>query len=314
MSSLGHRRSGRTVAACAAPLLALAAAQNLGALQQLPTFRSGADIVSLFVTVTDAQQRLVPDLLQEDFEVLDNGQPQPIALFENHTQPITVVVMLDTSASMTGAISLLRNAAEQFLLRMLPADKGKVGAFNDKIEVTGEFVSDRDDLIAALRDLDYGNATRLYDALAVCLDELLGVGGRRVVLVFSDGEDTASRARLGQIVERARAEEVMVYAIGLEGEYFNGQRMVRSSPDDGLRRIAEETGGGYFELKKTADLAPTFTRVAQELHSQYVVGFTPTNLDGRIHKLAVRIKREGMTARARRSYVADPEKFTSPEN
>jgi Ca-activated chloride channel family protein len=278
-----------------------------------PTFRSGTQLVSLFLTVTDAKQRLVPDLLQQDVEVLDNGKPQPIVFFENQVQPITVVVMLDTSASMTGSIALLRDAAEQFLIRLLPDDKGKVGAFNDKIEVTAGFVSDRDDLIAAVRDLDYGNATRLYDALAVSLDELVGVEGRRVILVFSDGEDTASRMRLGQIIDRARAEEVMVYAIGLEVEYFNGVRMVRSRPDEGLRRLAEETGGGYFELERSTDLAPTFTRVAQELHSQYVIGFTPLNLDGRVHRLDVRVKKSGMTVRARRSYVADPDRFARPE-
>jgi Ca-activated chloride channel family protein len=270
--------------------------------------------VSLFVTVADAKLRLVPDLVQGDFEVLDNGKPQPIVFFENQTQPITVVVMLDTSASMTGVISLLRAATEQFLIRMLPDDRGKVGAFNDKIELTAEFTGDRDDLIAAVKDLDYGNATRLWDAVGASLDELQGIEGRRVILVFSDGEDTASRARLGQVVERARAEEVMVYAIGLEVEYFNGARMVRSTPDGGLRRLAEETGGGYFELEKSADLAPTFTRVAQELHSQYVVGFTPTNLDGRVHKLGVRVLKDGMTARARRSYVADPDKLAPAEN
>ena len=86
--------------------------------------------------------------------------------------------------------------------------------------------------------------------------------------------------------------------------------MVRSKPDGGLRKIADETGGGYFELKKTSDLAPTFTRVAQELHSQYVLGFAPTQLDGKVHKLTVRMKKPGMTARARRSYLAAPDKFT----
>ena len=105
----------------------------------------------------------------------------------------------------------------------------------------------------------------------------------------------------------------MVYAIGLQSVFFNGQRMVRSRPDRGLKKLADETGGGYFELDKTSDLAPTFTRVAQELHSQYVLGFTPTVLDNRIHKLAVRVKRAGMTARARRSYVAAPDKLTAGE-
>ena len=84
--------------------------------------------------------------------------------------------------------------------------------------------------------------------------------------------------------------------------------MVKSRPDSGLRKMADETGGGYFELTKTAELAPTFTRVAQELHSQYVLGFTPTTLDGKVHKLAVRMKQPGMTARARRSYLAAADK------
>lgn len=290
-----------------------AVAGSVLTLAQQPTFRAGTELVSLFVTVTDAQRRLIPDLLEQDFEILDNDKPQPIVFFENQAQPISVVVMLDTSGSMTGNIELLKLAAEQFLLRLFPGDKAKVGAFNDKIEVSARFTSDRDDLIAELKNLDYGNGTRLFDALGISLDELKGIEGRKVVLVFTDGEDTASRTSLGSSIERARAEEVMVYSIGLESEYFNGQRMVRSRPDGGLRRISNETGGGYFELKKTADLAPTFTRIAQELHSQYVLGFTPTQLDNRVHKLAVRVKQPGMTARARRSYVAAADKFQVTE-
>jgi Ca-activated chloride channel family protein len=298
----------RTVAVAVAAILS----GGVVAAQQ-PTFKAGTQLVSLFVTVTDAQRRLVPDLEQADFEIFDNDRPQPIVLFENDVQPITVVVMLDTSGSMTGTIDLLRQAAEQFLLRLFPGDKAKVGAFNDKIEVSAHFTSDRDDLISEVKNLDYGNETRLYDALALSLDELKGLEGRRVILVFTDGEDTFSRTRMGTVIERARSEEVMVYAIGLEAEYFNGQRVVRSRPDGGLKRLADETGGGYFELKKTADLAPTFTRVAQELHSQYVIGFTPTELDNRVHKLTVRVKRPGTTPRARRSYVADADKFVIGE-
>ena len=273
---------------------------------QQPTFRAGTQIVSVFATVLDAQKRLVPDLQESDFEVFDNEKPQPLVFFQNETQPITVVVMLDTSGSMTLALDFLRQAAEQFVLRLLPADKAKVGAFNDKIQVKGrEFINDRDQLVTDIRDLDYGNGTRLWDALAVSEDELKGVEGRKVILVFTDGDDTESHnASLGKVIDRARAEEVMIYAIGLESQYFNGQRTVRSRPDGGLRKIADETGGGYFELNKTAELAPTFTRVAQELHSQYVLGFTPTVLDGKVHKLAVRVKQPGMTARARKSYLA----------
>lgn len=291
---------------------ALVASAGVAA-QQPPTFRSGTQIVSLFVTVTDAQRRLAPDLVQDDFEVRDNDKPQPIVLFENKALPISVVVMLDTSGSMTASLSLLRDAAEQFIIRLFPADRAKVGAFNDKIEVSGRFSGDRDDLIAEMRGLDFGNGTRLFDALAVCLDELRGIEGRRVILVFTDGEDTASRTGSGSVIERARTEDVMVYAIGLQSAFFNGVRTVRSRPDGGLRKIAEETGGGYFELTKTADLAPTFTRVAQELHSQYVIGFAPAQLDGRVHRLSVRLKQPGLTARARRTYQAAPDLFSISE-
>ncbi len=289
---------------------AIVAGQQPAGQQPLATFKSGTQVVSLFVTVADAQKRLVPDLAIEDFEVFDNNKPQPLVFFQNEAQPITVIVMLDTSGSMTGNISLLRAAAEQFLIRLLPEDKGRVGAFNDKVEFSSGFTNDRDDLVAALKDLDYGNGTRLWDAVGASLDELKGIEGRRVILVFTDGDDTQSRTDLGDVIERARAEEVMVYAIGLESVFFNGERTVRSKPDSGLRKVADETGGGYFELLKTADLAPTFSRVAQELHSQYVLGFTPTALDGKVHKLTVRVKQPGMTARARRSYLAVADKPT----
>jgi Ca-activated chloride channel family protein len=279
-------------------------------LAQQPTFRAGTQVVSLFATVTDAQKRLVPDLTQTDFEVFDNEKPQPLVFFQNEIQPISVVVMLDTSGSMTLTLDLLRAAAEQFVLRLLPADKARVGAFNDKIQLMGRsFMNDRDQLVTDIKNLDYGNGTRLWDALAASLDELKGIDGRKVILVFTDGDDTESRnASLGKVIDRARIDEVMIYAIGLESRYFDGQRMVKSRPDGGLRKVADETGGGYFELVKTAELAPTFTRVAQELHSQYVLGFSPMMLDGKVHKLAVRMKQPGMTARARRSYLAASDK------
>ena len=281
--------------------------------QQQPTFKSGTQVVSLFVTVVDAQGRLVPGLVQDDFEVFDNDKAQPIIYFDNSIRPITVVTMLDTSASMTGSIALLKRAAEAFLIRLLPEDKGRVGAFNDKIQMNHRFTSDRDELVTHLSDLDYGNSTRLWDAAIAGLDELKTIDGRRVLLVFTDGDDTDSKASLGNVIERARADETMVYAIGLESNFFNGQRMQRTKPDRGLKRLAEETGGGFFELEKTSDLAPTFTRVATELHSQYVIGFAPTQLDNRVHKLAVKMKQSGLSARARRSYVAAPDKFNVSE-
>jgi Ca-activated chloride channel family protein len=273
---------------------------------QKQTIKVSTETVAVYVTATDAEKRLVSDLVQEDFEVLDNGKPVNINIFENKPVPITVVVMIDTSGSITAALGLVKDGAEQFLLRLLPDDKAQVGEFSDKIKFhPGNFISDRDRLIYLLKhELDFGYPTRLYDAVDQSIERLLEVDGRKVVLVFTDGDDTASKIGVGKVMDKAREKDVMVYAVGLQVEYFNGQQRVRSSPDRGLKRLAEDTGGGYFELKKTADLGETFTRVAQELHSQYVIGFSPEVLDGKVHKLEVRVKRAGMNARARKTYIA----------
>jgi Ca-activated chloride channel family protein len=275
--------------------------------QQGPTFRTGTKLVPLYVTVTDETRRLVPDLVQSDFQIFDNKKPQDIVLFQNEVQPITVIVMLDTSLSMTLNFDVLKRGAEQFLLRLLPDDRARVGAFNDKIQFASGLTADRDELVAALQDLGFGNPTRLYDAIDASLEELHAEEGRKVVLVFTDGDDTASKVGMGKVLDRARADEAMVYAIGLESEMVVDGRHFRTRPDRGLKRLAEDTGGGYFELKRTDDLGPTFTRVAQELHSQYVLAFAPQSLDGKVHELEVRVTKPGLAARARRSYVASSE-------
>jgi Ca-activated chloride channel family protein len=279
---------------------------------QEPTFRSGTSIVPVLATVLDSDGRLVPDLERPDFTILDNGKPQEVVFFQNDVQPFTVVVTMDYSFSMNNNLKLLQAAAEQFILRMLPQDKGQVGAFSDKIMFSGTFTSDRDDLILAMKDLQYGNPTRLYDAIDASIDLLDdAAGGRKVVLVFTDGDDTASRKGFNDVLTKAKQKEVMIYAIGLQSEFFNGQRMQRTRPTGSLKKLADDTGGGFFELKKTAELAPTFTRVAQELHSLYALGFTPTNLDGKEHKIEVKVKQQGMAARARKTYVASSDRLTS---
>ena len=289
-------------------LLAVAAGVALLTVPTGAQIKVSTQTVPMYVTVTDGTKRLVPDLQREDFEVYDNGKPQQLTNFDNQVTPINVVVMLDTSGSMTLTLDLVKQAAEEFLLRLLPDDKAKVGAFNDKIEVkpaTGlPFTSNRDQLIRYLGDLDFGYPTRLFDAVDYSITELEAIDGRKVVLVFTDGEDTASRVGAGDVTERARVQEVMIYSVGMENEYFNGQSRVRTSPDRGLRKLSDETGGGFFMLRKKDELGPTFTRIAQELHSQYVMGFSPETLDGKVHKLEVKVKKPGMAARARKSYVA----------
>jgi Ca-activated chloride channel family protein len=218
--------------------------------------------------------------------------------------------MLDTSGSMTANIDLLKIAAEQFVLRLLPDDKARIGSFSDLIYVSDRFTNDRDALIRYLREeIRFGNPTHLWDAIDESMSKMAGETGRRVVLVFTDGEDSFSkRVGFDDVAARARNEDFMIYGIGLQAEFLG--RITR--PDRRLRRLTEETGGGYFELRRTADLNATFSRVADELHRQYVLGFTAANLDGKVHKLDVRVKRPGMTVRARKSYVASTAS-TGPE-
>src|SRR5690349_12860090 len=227
--------------AVAALLVALTAV--IVAAQQ--TIRVTTRIVPLPTMVTDGQGRIVPDLEKEAFTVLDNGKPQEIVLFENTIQPFTVVVMLDFSASMTSSLDLLKQAAESFLLRLLPEDKAQVGAFSDRIQFSGTFSNNRDRLIASLRDLDYGNSTKLYDAIDASVSLLEPLEGRRVVLVFTDGDDTDSRISMAKAKERAQKADIMIYAIGLRSKMLGHPA---TAPDAGLKKMADATGGGYFEL------------------------------------------------------------------
>jgi VWFA-related protein len=269
--------------------------------RQGQVFRAASRTVAVYATVTDGTGRLVPDLEQKHFEIYDNGKLQPMTIFKSDVQPITVVTMLDTSGSMTLNLELLKLAAERFVLRLLPEDRARIGSFSDKILLSPQFISDRDELVRILRtEIQYGNPTFLWDAVDRSLDALTPETGRRVVLVFTDGDDTGSKRDFKDVRTRAVNEDFMVYSIGLQSNIM-GQT---TRPDRRLRELSEQTGGGYFELTRTADLNTTFTRVADELHRQYVIGFDPEKLDGLLHKLEVRVKVPGMNVRARKSYLA----------
>jgi Ca-activated chloride channel family protein len=307
---------------------------------QEPTFKGGNRTVAVYATVTGADGRLVPDLSREAFSILDNGKRQDLTLFANDMQPITVVVLLDRSGSMKANFSLVQQAAEHFVDVMLPADKARIGSFSNRIQVDPrEFTSDHDELLRILRtELQEEGPTPLWNAVNVGITALLHQQGRRVVLVFTDGMDapfnpTAQNNSLKDVMKRAEEEDVMVYAIGLAGSDprangyggyprggfgrggfgrggfggsgYGGRRVYSADkPDEGLPKIAAATGGGYFELTSTNDLGATFARVANELHHQYALGFTPQKLDGKMHSLDVRLEGSGGTIRARKSYLA----------
>ena len=329
-------RTRTFVAACIAIVAAFAAAASPSARQtQEPVFRAATRTVPVYVTVTDAEGRLVPDLGRDDFEILDNGKPQAISIFASDIQPIMVVMMLDRSGSMVDNFRRVQEAAEQFVTRLLPADKARIGSFSYRIQVDPRtFTSDRNELLRILyKELQEPGPTPLWNAISVGMTALTRQEGRRVVLVFTDGadrpgNDRATNISLGDLMKRAREEDVMVYGVGLAGRmptggmgrrggYGGGGRYPpppggwsaagrTQKPDEGLSKLAAESGGGYFELESTDDLGSTFARVADELHRQYAMGFSPEKLDGKTHKLEVRVKKPGMTARARKSYVATP--------
>ena len=296
--------------------------------QQAP-IRTGARTVAVYTTVTDKDGRLIPDLVRDEFEIYDNGKLQPTTVFSSELQPITVVMMLDRSGSMRGNFGLVEAAGEAFVRRLRPEDRARIGSFAGRIQVDPEnFTNDQEQLIRILRtELQQEGPTPLWNAVNVAITSLLPEQGRRVVLIFTDGEDNPMNFKFNNqsvmdVMDRAQRENVMVYAIGLEsrgmpaggrgglggGGFGGGFGGMTQRPDPGLPKIAGETGGGYFELTRAEDLASTFARVADELHRQYALGFEPSKLDDKTHKLEVKIKQPGAKARARKSYVASREK------
>lgn len=304
-------------------LAAACLAATVTAAQQ-PTFKGRSDVVRVFVTVTDHDGRLVTTLAQSDFEIKDEGKPQSIVLFDNTPQPIRLMVMLDVSGSMEGNLPLLREASQELFARLRPDDLARVGSFGRDISISSEFTHDARALDRALPSTIVPDApTPLWRALDEAMDGFGHEGDERhAILVLSDGKDTDSGfgahvASQGQVIDRARAEDVMIYAIGLRsrrrsmspGLGPSGLRaaMLDDLPDPGLARVAEETGGGYAEIRPSDDLAEAFARVADELHGQYLIGFAPPKRDGKVHHLDVRVATKGLKPRARKSYVAPKE-------
>jgi len=293
------------------PLLILSLTPLAAQDPQQKMFRSGVQTVPIYATVIDANGRLVPDLKEQDFEILDNLKPTPITLFDATVQPIAVFVALDMSGSMINAIDRVKDAAEAFLLRLLPKDRAMLASFDDKIVASKEFMSSRDELIRFLRTgLQYGNGTRLWDAMYRGVASLRDEPERKVVLVLSDGEDSNSHDANGkEVLQFAQENHAMIYTIGIRNQYRGGPngQFVTSHPDPFLKKLTSETGGGYFELGGQQDLNSTFTRVADELHRQYLIGIAPATLDGKLHTIDVKVKVPGMTVRARKSYMASKE-------
>ena len=308
-------------------VIAAACGLEIAAAPQQPVFRGTSDAVRVFVTVTDRDGRLITALQKEDFEIRDEGKPQPITLFDNSPQPVRLVVMLDVSGSMEGNLPLLRAASEQLFSRLGPNDAARVGTFGREVIISPEFTRDAGELRRALPSVIEPDApTPLWRAVDQAMGTFGEEGeGRSVILVLSDGKDSGPTGfgqrfvSQAEVIDRARGQDVMVYGIGMRSRRARPSgaigigdlqaALMADLPDPGLALVAEQTGGGYTEIRPGQDLAEAFARVADELHSQYLMGFTPPKRDGKLHDLDVRIvSQKGLKPRARKNYVAPKER------
>ncbi len=286
----------------------------LAAARQTPTFRSGVDTVAIYATVRDANGRLVPNLTQADFAVLDDRQPATITTFSNDIVPITVALMMDTSSSLMPSFLRVREAAIHFLDVLLPGDRVRIGSFSDEVAVSPILTGDRAILTRLLNEeLWLGNRTAMWNGIKAGMDSLMPETGRRVVVAVTDGHDDCGLVvgsdslgesrkpphRVGCVKPAEVAREAtdvgfMLYAIGLEGPGL--------AP--ALSDLTERTGGGHVTLAKNSELETTLRELGDELHHQYLIGIKPSASDGRTHQLQVSVRPPGLTVKATRSYLA----------
>jgi VWFA-related protein len=292
--------------------------------QQQPSFRATRDTVPVYATVFDRNGQLVTDLKQEDFEILDNDRKVELSFFSSETVPITAGLLVDVSTSMVGDFLLVRDAALKFIPTLKPEDRIRFGTFGGEVALSPHLTGDHATLDRVIHEELWprtGPGTALWAGVRAGMRSLAAEEGRRVIVVLTDGVDACPasfydrRAAVdmhpqgpkltfvnslqrqlcptrAEIETEATREEFLIYGIG---------RQVSSFFTDVIR----ELGGGYVLVDRTTNLEAALDKVANELRHQYVLGFTPAAFDSKTHKLVVRTTRRELTARARRSYVAD---------
>jgi VWFA-related protein len=287
-------------------VLVAAAVTALGAQE---VFRASTDMVFLSVTATRGGHR-VGGLQREQFSVIEEGRSQEIAVFSADPQPIALSILLDTSMSMDTKMGIAADAAVGFVRRLREGDVAQVITFDTSTQIPQTFTSDTALLEQAIRTARPSGSTALYTAIYVAFSELERVrprqsGGelrRQAIIVLSDGEDTASRLRHDDVLERARRSDVLVFTIALR------DRVVGTRPaneyDFVLRTLAQTTGARFFQVDHAMQLPEIYTQIADELASQYTIGYVSKNAarDGSWRQIAVRVSEPGVVARTRAGY------------
>ena len=287
---------------------------------QGPVFRSGASLVALNITVTDADKKYITGLKSGDFAVYEDGVQQNVQFFEADDVPIDLIVLLDSSSSMSDKIDVVHAAALGFLKNLRENDRGAVVTFSDGVDVAQPLTSDRALLEDAVKRTQPHGATALYNALYVALKQFghaaqqAGDVRRQAIAVLSDGEDTSSLVSFDDVMALARKSGVNIYTIGLQSKYSaartasTGGRRYFSESEYSLKTLAQETGAQAFFPAAVGELKDVYAVIARELAAQYSIGYAPTNPrpDGRFRRIVVRIaSRPELRPRARAGYTAD---------
>jgi Ca-activated chloride channel family protein len=290
---------------------------------QTPVFRSGASLVALNVTVIDITKKFVTGLRPGDFAVYEDGVQQQVQFFESNNVPVDLIIMLDTSASMSDKMDVVHEAAAGFLKTLRAGDRGAVVAFSDTVDVLQALTSDRAALEAAIDTTRAHGATALNNALYVAIKQFgrsaqeSGEVRRQAIAVLSDGEDTSSLMSFDDVMALAKKSGVNIYTIGLQSKYAaarmaaGGTRRYFSESEYSMKTLAQETGAQAFFPLEIAELKGVYASIAQELASQYSIGYAPSNprRDGRFRRIVVQIaSRPELRPRARAGYTAEADR------
>jgi Ca-activated chloride channel family protein len=305
-----RERSSRlaAVAVAVAVPLVCAAADHPPA----PVFPAHLNEVHLTVTVQDAAGRLVPDLKMEDFEVSENGRPQKIQLFGRAVEQgqedrlaLDVGLLLDTSGSMITQLKLSQAAAVSFLESIPRAHDLLAIFFDSDIRVSHYSSENQQGLFDQIANAKAGGNTALYDAISVYLSRVQDSTGRKVLVLFTDGEDYGSALSLPQTLELLRASGAVAYPIAFTGGFAPGStRGIQARL--ALAQMADQTGGRVFIPRTFRDLGPIYDRILSELRAQYVLGYVSDDAshDGRFRRLKVEVSGKGLRVRHRAGYYA----------
>jgi VWFA-related protein len=279
--------------------------------RQRPSFRSGIDIVSLNVTVTDASNHYVVDLGEGDFSVFEDGVKQNITFFSRRQQPIALSLLLDSSASMEQHLGTLQTAATNFIKKLKTNDIAQVIDFDSRVEIRQGFTGNQSELQTAIEQTNAGGSTSLHNAIYIALKELRKVKAvneedvrRQALIVFSDGEDTSSLVSFEEVLDLAKRSETAIYAIALRGNDVQAKGFREA--EFVMRTLAQETGGRAFFPARIDDLSGVYAQIADELASQYTIGYTSGNQrrDGSWRRLVVQVARANITPRTKKGYYA----------